>query len=154
MYLISDKRKRINSIKKMLGLRQNGKYDEEIAKALSDYGAKTERIDYPTYKKILSEYKEKQKKEYLLNNAPFFAQNPFSFGDSGSSIIILNAYLYDLIKYYRLFWLRSPLGSVYSKRTEDAVGELRDIFLLNKEGGCDTEFLYRLFKEHKSIYLR
>ena len=153
MYLMTDKAAALNRLRKLVGLKQNGKLDGDLKNELKKYSESGTKIEYKDYKLILEKSRARKHRKYILENAPNLSKAPYSFGDSGSSIMILNTLLYDLSKYYRLN-LRSPLGSVYSKRTEAAVSELRRIFNLEAKESCDDEFLVRLLKEHKSIYLR
>lgn len=154
MYQMTDEKKYLNSLRKMLFLKENGRYDSELKTTLKKYGAEEKLPSFSSYIAIKAEYKKRLREKELKRTAPFVANTPLRFGDSGSGIIILNAILYDLIKFYRLSGLYSPLGCVYSKRTAEAVHRMHEIFLMKPKDYCDADFLYRLLLEHKSIYLR
>lgn len=152
-YMIEDKESAIRTVQNFLGISQNGIYDEQtrlaVMKAQKKYGLNETGItDYETFIVLKEEYEAKRRANEARRRIPTEARFPYSFGDMGSDVTVINALLHEVKERYTIDVL-SPLGVFYSDRSEKIVSVLRKIFGMNEGTHIDEEFFYRLTEERK-----
>ena len=130
----------------------DGIYGEESRKAVIEYqnlhGLKKSGIVdivtfnsiYDTYKKIIEDITFD---DHILTKRIF----PFSLGDYGEDILIINLYLNELKKYYNISSVKKSM--YYSKETVEAVKDVQRIFRTS-ENGIVTAALFNRMKEELS----
>ena len=154
MYSIFDKEAAVNQVLKYLGLVENGVYDERARVAVSEFQesvglSPSGVVDYSTFTLLLNAYNKRLVKEEAkvggLNNFSY------SFGDSGSDVAIINAYLSDVLAHYSSD-LISPRSAYFTRDTEAAVNFLRGVLGLSPSKNVDEEFFVRLMRDREGFY--
>ncbi len=155
MYRIEDKEAAVKQVQRLLDITVTGVFDEETRlavisfqnrKGLNESGI----VDYESFTLMKEEYLKEDMRREARRRLPFSPRFPYSFGDMGNDVTLINALLNDVMKEYTVEVL-SVVGVFYSDRTENAVRELRKIFGLREGGHIDEEFFYRLTEEQKSL---
>ena len=148
MYSIYDKESAINQVLRYLNLSENGIYSEKARSAVRlhqrNNGIEENGIvDFITFNSLYNDYKISQNKKNagqgILTDKTF----PYSFGNQGTDVSIINAMLSDVLEDYTYFGY-VPRGSYFSRDTADAVKMLSKVFGLSERDAVDEEFFERL----------
>ena len=148
MYSIYDKESAINQVLRYLNLSENGIYSERASSAVRRHQRangieESGVVDFITFNSLLKDYKKIQNKKNagwgMLTENAF----PYSFGDQGTDVSIINAMLSDVLEDYSFFGYL-PKGSYYSRDTADAVKMLSGVFGFLERDSVDEEFFERL----------
>lgn len=150
MYNIEDKASAIKAIQRMLNINESGVYDQRTIDAVTKiqvfYNINSLGIvDYPTFEAIKEEYHKKQRErmaEVRLGVDGF----PYSEGDKGESIELINYNIRDAISSYTYEGL-SPRGAFYSQTTATAVRRMREIYMLEDSSLVDQELYFRIVSD-------
>lgn len=153
MYSIFDKQSAVNQILKYLGFRENGVFGERariLVRELQRENGLTESgiVDYETFNILLRDYKARQAK--ALARRTGLNSFPYSFGDSGSDVAVINSYVSDVLMRYSSE-LPSPREAYFTRDTERAILFLRGVLGLAPSVEVDEEFWVRLMQERAAF---
>jgi len=158
MYNIENKIEAIKEVQRLLGINQTGTYDEKTTEAVNkiqkSYNlTQTGITDYVTFKAILVEYKTRNlindKDISILFNPDF----PYALGDFDGNVGHINSVIRDIFTDYTIE-SKLPFGNYYGKDTENAVIQLRKIFMMNESAGVDAPLFKRMIMERDAIELK
>ena len=157
MYRIEDNASAIKALQKLLGINQTGNYDKAtrlaVIKIQEAYSLKKSAVaDYKTFKAILEEYRNNQKKVWNseLLFAPLF---PYREGDMGDNVRRINESLSNILSNYR-YEEALPRGAYFGKSTTDSVRFLQRIFLMQDSGIVDAVFMNRILSEMEGLAIK
>ncbi|MBR2343055.1 MAG: peptidoglycan-binding protein [Clostridia bacterium] len=155
MYSIFDTEAAINQVLEYLGLAQNGVYGErergavtahQRAAGLTESGV----VDLATFNSLRDTYRRGEARSAApvgVLSSPSF---PYSFGDTGNDVAVLNSMLADVLTLYTTEGYL-PRGSYFTRDSENAVRELRRIFRLPDSNELDEDFFVILRLERERI---
>ena len=165
MYRIYDTPSAIREVQIYLSLAGNpdivvvpsGVYDDNTRLSVADFQRveelnETGVVDRETFERLYEVYVILRDANELNNQVESFISFPILPGQSSRGMIHINGMLGRLMTHYGLTHnLRE--SSFYSPETEEAVRELRKIYLLDNKELIDEIFYMRMIKDHDSIGL-
>ena len=153
MYYITDKVSAIKALQRLLFIEESGFYDDRTRQNVIEHQKannlpQTGDVDYFTFISIRDKHFQRNILENTRRDVPFESRFPYSFGMYGDDVGLINSILSINAQKYSPD-TKKPSGSYYSKDTEQAVSELRHIFMLEDGITVDELFYDRLNKSIK-----
>ena len=150
MYEIKDKKAAVRRVQRMLGITENGIYDERTKEAvimhqreqnIKDDGV----VDYDTFRSLVNKYRMYKISSDVSKKVPFKNEFPYLPGYTGEAAGILNSMIRTAMDRLSINTPK-PRGPYYSNATAKATEELRKIFMLSEGNYIDEEFYNRLLQ--------
>ena len=153
MYLIDDKKSAIKEVQRLLGINESGVYDNNTRSMVKRFQTiqnieVSGTVNYNTFTRLRNEYNKTETKNKVGAILPFYNDFPYKRGDRGPGVSILNTMLSQALEKHAVNIMK-PRGEYYSYKTENAVRELRKVFLLEDNGEIDEIFYERLQRQFK-----
>ena len=158
MYRIEEKDKAIQSVQRLLAIKETGVYDKNTSNSVAEHQSKnslpeTGIVDYTTFMSLVKEYKtriQNKKDTFGILADPSF---PYKPGDHSADIGYINAVLRNILSDYR-FEYKLPYGNYYNDDTVNAVKTIRDIFQMTPGNDIDISLFKRMLVEHEAIAIK
>ena len=149
MYRIEDRREAIKAVQLYLSVPQTGRWDSATRKSLRDFQAlkgipQSERVDYDMFEMLRLWHDEREM--IMRAGSREISKFPYSLGDFGDDVAILNGYLSKALEDYSHDYVM-PRGGVYSSASVAAVVRLREIFGLREAASVDEALYDRVLRE-------
>ena len=124
MYRIEEKDKAIQSVQRLLAIKETGVYDKNTSNSVAEHQSKnslpeTGIVDYTTFMSLVNEYKtliQNKKDTFGILADPSF---PYKPGDHSADIGYINAVLRNILSDYR-FEYKLPYGIYYNGVLQDS----------------------------------
>lgn len=148
MYMITDKSSGIRAVQRLLGINQNGIYDERTVESVKELQRESGLevngvVDYKTFVVLLKRHRENTSKE-ISGVSDGIGNFPYERGRGGDDVVQLHRYMSFLLSEYNYEYIH-PKGRYFNADTEKAVAFLRNVFGL-VEGSIIDKVLYARIK--------
>ena len=148
MYRVDDVDKAVRNVQRLLGTKKSGVYDDDtrarVIALQQKYGiAESGVVDLVTFEVIRDEHYIKQRQR-LHVDVDGINRFPYSSGDFGSDVRIINSLLSEVLESYSIDAI-GVRGSIYTAATLRAVMSLQRIFGFDERDLID-EILYERIK--------